>query len=114
MATLLPSIITAPGEQPAIFNVVASGDEFEVVAGRTNLLVLTNNTGEEVSGSFIGSDTPATHTCQGYGYVTTEAQSFVVADGAAVVFNLNYIAALTAGVVTITGGDGLEAAIFVS
>lgn len=110
MAALIPQPVVDSGQHPVAFAPVTSGDVFEIFGGRTNVLLISNDTGAEVTGSFIGADAPATHTCQGFGTQTTEPQDFTVADGVTVAFNLNTVSKLLSGVVTITGGDGAEAA----
>lgn len=78
---------------------------------KNQMLLLRNGTGGTLAGTFIGDGAPATITCPGVGEVTVTPEDFSVADGGDASFSLNLIATKLSGVVTITGGTGLEAAL---
>lgn len=112
MALIVESPLIASGQQDLTFQTLTDGDTLTLVEGRVNILILSNNTGGLISGSFIGDAAPATHPCQGFGELTTTPQAFSIADGTSVMFQLNMTQPLLAGTVDFTAGiTGLEAAL---
>lgn len=88
-----------------------TADNFTPNKTASQLLMLVNDTASPIVVTMIGDDAPATFKAQGFPAETVDPLSVTVPANAQVTQYINTLSGLLAGVVTITGGTGLSAAL---
>lgn len=86
-------------------------DTFELQTNAKLYLLIKNGTGGAAAASMIGAAAPAEISCTGFEPVTTPPITIDTADGADELYPVSAVFNQLAGTVTITGGNGLEAAL---
>lgn len=88
-----------------------TSDTFTPNKTASQLLMLVNDTASPIVITMAGDGAPATFKAQGFPAETVSPLSFTVPANAQVTQYINTLSGLLAGVVTITGGTGLSAAL---
>lgn len=95
----------------AVYTTLDGATDTFTLNGRNQYLVIKNGTGSAASASMIGADAPAEIPCSGFEPVPTPPITIDTADGADEWYPVSSVKDQLAGVVTITGGTGLEVAL---
>lgn len=88
-----------------------TADTFTPNKTASQLLMLVNDTASPIVATMIGDNAPATFKAQGFPAEAVDPLSVTVPANAQVTQYINTLSGLLAGVVTITGGTGLSAAL---
>lgn len=110
MAIITASSITGSNAQPVTVTVLGASDTFSFDSAKNPVLVLNNVTAGALTPLIDGADS-TTQPCSGIGNIDVSAGLTLasIGIGATVAIPLNSISAYLKGVITITGGDAIEA-----
>ena len=113
MAALAASSITGSGAQAVTPLVLGASDTFVFKPNVKATLIFNNVSGGALTPLIVGS-TATTEPCSGLGDITVSGgyQLASVANGATVAIQLDSISGYLKGVLTITGGDAMQAQLF--
>lgn len=110
MAVIAKTSVTGSGQQAVTVTTLGASDTFEYTPNVNASLVLNNVTAGALTPLIVG-DAATTTPCEGVGNidVSTGFQLTSVGVGLTVAIPLDSIGAYLKGVITLTGGDGIEA-----
>ncbi len=111
MATITTSVIANTAATLSTTTLDGSSDTFTFSAGKTAILILSNETGGSLSPVITGS-TATTATCDGIGSIDLTGGTDIfgaIADGTKVALRVGVVSQYLQGTITITGGTGLTA-----
>lgn len=110
MPALTAQDLYQSGQVDVVYTTLDGTDTFTYAGRDKELLLVRNTTGATINATLIGDEAPAEASCQGLGDMAVTPEALDVLDGEDASLYLNVIATKLAGVVTITGGTGLEVA----
>lgn len=110
-AVVAQSLIKETTHTITLTALTGTADTFTPNKTVSQLLMLVNDTVSPIVVTMIGDGAPATFKAQGFPAETVDPLSVTVPANAQVTQYINTLSGLLAGVVTITGGTGLSAAL---
>lgn len=112
MAVITPTNVTSTTPVALTKTTLGASDTFAYTQGKTRYLILDNVTAGALTPKVDG-DGATTKYLQGVGSITiSDGYTFAsIGAGATVIVDLDNISAYLKGTITVTGGDGIEAAI---
>lgn len=110
MAVIIPTSVTGSGQKAVTVTTLGASDTLAFKKGVNATLVLNNGTAGALTPLIVGASA-TTQPCKGIGNVDVSAgfQLSSVGIGATVLIPLDSIEAYLKGVITLTGGSGIEA-----